>query len=68
MEENPCVGTDESTPFEYGYPNSNALLWFRLKLICDKLHKAACHPMTCDVIHDVKLFRQYITGYTIANF
>ena len=43
--------------FEYGYPHSNALLQSRLKLEHCKLHKAACHPMKCDVINDVKLFQ-----------
>ena len=42
--------------FEYGYPHSNALLQFELKLECFKLHKAACHPTKCDVTNDIKLF------------
>ena len=42
--------------FEYGYPHSNALLQFRLKLERCKLHKASRHPTKCDVINDVKLF------------
>ena len=32
--------------------------FFRLKLECCKLHKAACHPTKCAVI-DVKLFPIY---------
>ena len=42
--------TSPNENFEYGYPNSNALLWF-----C-KPHKAAHHPTKCEVINDVKLF------------
>ena len=51
--------------FEYGYPHSNALLQFPLKLKCCKQHKAAHHPTKCDIINGVKLFP---TGYTVANF
>ena len=32
------------------------------------MYKATCHPTVCDVINDVKHFRQYIKGYTAANF
>ena len=42
--------------FEYGYPHSNALLQFPLKLELSKPQKAARHPTKCDVINDVKLF------------
>ena len=42
--------------FEYGYPHSNALLYFELKLERCKMRKAALHPTKCDVINDVKLF------------
>ena len=42
--------------FEYGYPHSNALLQFRLKLESCKPHNAARHPRKCDVINDIKLF------------
>ena len=42
--------------FEYGYPHSNALLQFELNLERCKPHKAARHPMKCDIINDVKLF------------
>ena len=48
--------------FEYGYPHSNALLQFRLKLELCKPHKAAHQPTICDIINDVKLFQ------TVANF
>ena len=34
----------------------NALLQFKLKLECCKLHKATPHPAKYDVIIDVKLF------------
>ena len=55
--------------FEYGYPHSNALLQFCLKFERFKPQKAACHPTKSDVMDDVKLyFRQYIAGYTVANF
>ena len=43
-------------PPQYGYPHSNALLQFPLKLKHSKSHKAARHPRICDVINDVKLF------------
>ena len=37
--------------FEYGHPNSNALLQSHLKLECWEPHKAACQPMNdCDDI------------------
>ena len=42
--------------FEYGYPHSNALLPFCLKLKLYRPLKAARHPTKCDVINDVKLF------------
>ena len=42
--------------FICSYPHSNALLQFPLKLECCKPHKAAPHPMKCDIINDVKLF------------
>ena len=42
--------------FEHGYPHSNALLQFRLKLERCEPHKAARHPTKGDVIDDVKLF------------
>ena len=41
---------------EYGYPNSNALLQFYLKLECCKPLKVVCRPTKGDVIKDVKLF------------
>ena len=39
--------------FEYGYPHSNALLQFCLKLKRCEPHKAARHSKKCDVINDV---------------
>ena len=48
--------TSPNENFEHGYPNSNALLQFPLKLEPCKLHSAAHHPTKCDVINDVKLF------------
>ena len=48
--------TSPNVYFEYGYPHSNALLQFRLKLQRYKPHKAACHPTKCDIINDHKLF------------
>ena len=42
--------------FEYGYPISNSLIQSPLKLGRYKPHKAACQPMKCDAINDVKLF------------
>ena len=54
-----CISDDippQNANFEYGYPHSNALLQFPLKLERCKLHKAACHPTKCDIINDDKLF------------
>ena len=48
--------TSPKEHFEYGYPHSNALLQFDLKLERCKPHKAARHPTKGDVIDDVKLF------------
>ena len=48
--------TSPNENFEYGYPHSNALLQFRLKLELCKPHNAARHPTNCEVINDVKLF------------
>ena len=42
--------------FEYGYPHSNALLQFALKLKRCKQHQDAHHPTICDIINDVKQF------------
>ena len=54
--------------FEYGNPHSNALMQFYLNFERYMLHKAACHLTICDAINDVNYFRQYIAGYTVANF
>ena len=51
--------------FEYGYPNFNAFLQFRLKLEHFKQHTAAPHSVKCDAINEGK---QYFTGYTVTNF
>ena len=48
--------TSPNENFEYGYPHSNALLQFELKLGRCKPLKAARHPKKCDVMNDVKLF------------
>ena len=48
--------TSPNENFEYGYPHSNALLQFELKLERCKPHKAARHPTKGDVNKDVKLF------------
>ena len=45
--------TSPNENFEYGYPYSNALLQFELKLERCKPHKAARNPTKCDVINDV---------------
>ena len=49
-----CTSPNEN--FEYGYPHSNGILQFKLKLEHSKPHKAACHPKKCDIINDIKLF------------
>ena len=41
---------------------------FHLKLEHGKPHKAACHPMKCGMINDVKLFQTVYWVYTVANF
>ena len=48
--------TSPKENFEYGYPHSNALLQFRIKMERCKKHKAARDTTKCDVINDVKLF------------
>ena len=50
-----CTSPNEN--FEYGYPHSDAILQFRLKLECCKPHKAERHPTKCDVINDVQQCR-----------
>ena len=42
--------------FENGYPHSNALLQFHLKLERFKPHKDLRHPTKCYMINDVKQF------------
>ena len=54
--------------FEYVYPHSNAFLQFELKLEYCKPHKAARHPIKCDVINDVELFPTVYLGYIVTNF
>ena len=56
--------TSPNENFEYGYPHSNALLQFPLKLERCKLHKTARHPSKCDVINDIKLFQ---TVYSLVK-
>ena len=48
--------TSPNENFEYGYPHSNALLQFHLKLSVASRTNVARHPTKCDVINDVKLF------------
>ena len=48
--------TSPNENFEYGYPHSNALLQFRLKLERCELHNDAHHPTKFDVFNDGKLF------------
>ena len=48
--------TSPNENFEYGYPHSNALLQYHLKLERWKPHKAAHHPTKFDIINDVKQF------------
>ena len=49
--------TSPTENFEYGYPHSNALLQFALKVERCKPFKTARHRTECDVIYDVKLFQ-----------
>ena len=61
--------TSPNENFEYGYPHSNALLQFDLKLERCKPYKAARHPTKDDVIDDVKLFPTvYRRIYCRKNF
>ena len=46
--------TSPSETFEYGYPHSNALLQFCLKLECCKPHKAPHHPKN-SILQDILL-------------
>ena len=48
--------TSPNENFEYGYPYSNALLQFELKLERCKPYEAAHLPRKCDIVNDVKLF------------
>ena len=48
--------TSPNENFEYGYPHTNALLQFELKLERCKPYKAVRHSTICDLIYDVKLF------------
>ena len=41
---------------DIGYPHSNALLQFRLKLEGCIPHDVTCHTTKCCVINDIKLF------------
>ena len=54
--------TSPNENFEYGYPHSNVLLQFGLKLERYKDDKGARHPTKCGVINDVKLY------LTVAKF
>ena len=47
--------TSPNENFEYGYPHSNALLQFELKLERCKPHKVAHHPTKGDVIDTYKI-------------
>ena len=60
--------TSPNENFEYGYPHSNALLLFPLKLERCKLHKAARQPTICDVINDVKQFPTVYRRIYCRNF
>ena len=48
--------TSSNENFEYGFPHSNALLQFRLKLDRCKPHNAHVIHRLCYIINDVKLF------------
>ena len=56
--------TSPSENFKCGYPHSNALLQFLLKLECCKPHNAARYLTKFDVISNIKLF----PTYTVAIF
>ena len=60
--------TSPNEKFEYGYPHSNALLQFDLKLERCKPHKAARHQTKGDVIDDVKLFPTVYRRIYCRNF
>ena len=54
--------------FKHGYPHSDAFLQFCLELERCKLYKAACHPMKCGVINDVKQFPTVYCRIYCRNF
>ena len=56
--------TSPNEKFEYGYPHSNAILQFHFKMML----QAACHPMICDVINDVKPFQTVYHRIYCRNF
>ena len=60
--------TSQMKNFKHGYPHSNALLQSWFKLMRCKLHKAAHHPIKCDVINDVKLFPTVYRRIYYCNF
>ena len=54
--------------FEYGYPHSNAIHQFPLKLKRWKAQKATHHSTKCDIINDVKLFPTVYHRIYCRNF
>ena len=54
------IGEEYRRIYGRGYPHSNAFLQFPLKSERCKAHKAASHQTKCDLINDVKVFRQNI--------
>ena len=59
--------TSPNKKIEYGYPHSNALLQFPLKLWRRKPHKATHHPTECDIINDVKLFSNTVAFFNVIQ-
>ena len=60
--------TSQNENFKYGYPHSNALLQFDLKLERCKPHRAERHPTKGDVNDDVKLFPTVYHRIYCRNF
>ena len=58
----PTIYISPNENFENGYPHSNALLQFPLKLELCKLNKAAQHPRKCDVIQN-DILKLYLTVF-----
>ena len=60
--------TSPNEKFEYGYPHSNALLQFRPQFELGSRIKPHVIQRDVTLLMTSNYFRQYIAGYTVANF